>query len=627
MCGICGRLNFNSRPIEAAVIERMTRVLAHRGPDDEGVYAQGPLGLGHRRLSIIDLKTGHQPMGDRHQRVWIVYNGEIYNFPSLRERLETKGHRFVTKSDTEVILAAYEYYGIACLNHLQGMFAFAIWDEDKQRLFLARDRLGIKPLYYYLDNKKIVFASESKALLCDPEVPRELNLKGLFNFFAYGHAVAPDTIYQGIKKLLPGHYLMCQKDGQYQLSQYWDCPPYVDDKDQGVEYYCTRIKECLEKTVSSHLLSDVPVGAFLSGGIDSSAVVAFMSRIMDRPVTTFSVGFKGPNFFSELDDARFVANYFGTDHHELEVAEEDLIATLESLVYHYDEPFGDAAGLPTYLVSRFARQHVKVVLTGEGSDELFGGYRRYSVERFAPAFLRVPPVVRKDILQRLINFLPRLRRTKKAFTTLNVGDPSERYGSWLLVYDPPLLQDLFHPDLITELKDYDPFWPYRRYYAPGSSDRLNRIFYVDQKTWLVDGYLEKGDKASMAVGLEARVPFLDHALVEFDAGIPSRYKIKGLTTKYILKKALREILPERVLRKRKHGFSVPIDPWFRGRLQSYVQDILLDSKTLNRGLFKRKTIERLFHDHLRGKEVYDTHLWLLLNFELWHRRFMDGLRP
>jgi asparagine synthase (glutamine-hydrolysing) len=588
----------------------MSKAIAHRGPDDEGTYIQGPVGLGNRRLSIIDLELGHQPMSDRTDTAWIVYNGEIYNFPSLRETLQAKGYPFVTHSDTEVILAAYELFDLECLQQLQGMFAFAIWDEDRQRLFLARDRLGIKPLYYYLDGEKVIFASEIKALLSDPEVPRELDLKGLFNFFAYGHAVAPDTIYRGIKKLLPGHYLICLRDGQWQLNQYWDSPPANDDVDRGEDYYRTGIEEFLGRAVSSHLLSDVPLGAFLSGGIDSSAVVALMNRVMDRPVTTFSVGFSGPSSFNELDDARFVSQYFGTDHYEITLTEEDLIKTLETLVYHYDEPYGDAAGLPTYLVSRLARHYVKVVLTGEGSDELFGGYRRYSVERFSPSFLFLPPFFRKDVLQRLINLMPRLRRTKKALAVMNVADPVERYGSWLLVFDAPLLEDLLHPDLIGVLKDYDPFWPYRIHYPRRNSERLNRILYVDQ-----------------TVGLEARVPFLDHHLVEFAAGVPAKYKIRGWTTKYILKKVLKGILPERILRKRKHGFSVPTDPWFRGKLRSYVKEILLDPKTLNRGIFKRKTIERLLQDHLRGHEIYDTHLWLLLNFELWHRRFMDGPRP
>jgi asparagine synthase (glutamine-hydrolysing) len=605
----------------------MSKALAHRGPDDEGTYIGGPVGLGNRRLSIIDLELGHQPMSNRSDKAWIVYNGEIYNFPSLRQALQAKGYPFVTNSDTEVILAAYELFDLECLQRLQGMFAFAIWDGDKRRLFLARDRLGIKPLYYYLDGEKIIFASEIKALLCDPEVPRELDLKGLFNFFAYGHAVAPDTIYRGIKKLLPGHYLICQGDGQWRLNQYWDSPHPNDEEDRGEDYYRTGIEEFLGRAVSSHLLSDVPLGAFLSGGIDSSAVVAFMNRTMDRPVTTFSVGFSGPSSFNELDDARFVSKYFGTEHYEITLTEEDLIKTLETLVYHYDEPYGDAAGLPTYLVSRLARQYVKVVLTGEGSDELFGGYRRYSAERFSPSFLLLPPFFRQDVLRGLMNLMPRLRRTKKALAAMNVPDPVERYGSWLLVFDAPLLEDLFHPDLIGVLKDYDPFWTYRIHYPRGNAERLNRILYVDQKTWLVDGYLEKVDKAAMAVGLEARVPFLDHRLVEFVASVPSKYKIKGWTTKYILKKVLKGILPARILGKRKHGFSVPIDPWFRGKLRSYVQEILLDPKTLNRGIFKRKTIEHLFQDHLRGKEIYDTHLWLILNFELWHRRFMDGPRP
>ncbi len=643
MCGICGVYNFrDNQPVQEQLLQRMCDAIGHRGPDDEGIYTDGNIGLGNRRLSIIDLATGHQPMsneacaeqGRSDGSVWVVHNGEIYNYRELMGALKARGHRFSTASDPEVIVHAYEEYGIECVHRLTGMFAFAIYDRrptaggKSPRLFLARDRLGIKPLYYYLDGRRLIFASEIKAILADSSVPRQINYKGLNNFFTYGHAVAPDTIYQGIKKLLPGHYLRCD-NGEIQVKEYWDLYP---DEGQGNEAaeslteagYADRVYELLQDSVRYRLVSDVPLGAFLSGGIDSSTVVGLMSTLMDQPVKTFSVGFEIGGAYSELDDARLVAEYFKTDHHELRVKSSELVDALQKLVYQYDEPFGDAACFPTYLVSKFARDYVKVALTGEGGDEIFGGYRRYLAERLSPLYQSLPLFLREKVVAKAVHSLPRFRRLKKAVSAMSVPSPDVRYGSWLTVFDDEMKMELFSAQVQELTRRYDSFEVYRRYYnRNGSLDLLGKLMYTDLKTWLPDTYLEKTDKASMAVGLEARVPFLDHQLVEFAAQMPSRYKINGLTTKYILKKAMRRLLPKSVLRKRKHGFAVPTDPWFRGELKDFVFEILMDERTRSRGYFDFDYIEKLYKLHDSGKEVYDSQLWLLLNFELWHRGFMD----
>jgi asparagine synthase (glutamine-hydrolysing) len=622
MCGICGRLNFDERPIEATVIQKMCGVLAHRGPDDEGIYLNGSVGLGHRRLSIIDLETGHQPMSNESGEVWIVFNGEIYNFTEIKGELELKGYRFQTKSDTEVILRAYEEYGVEALNRLRGMFAFVIWNEKEKSLFLARDRLGIKPLYFYFDKKKLVFASEIKGILADHEIPREIDEKGLNNFFSYGHSVAPHTIYRGIEKLLPGHYLIC-RESKVQIREYWDCKGLFDSNlTEGEASLQEEGFQLLKGSVQEHLVSDVPLGAFLSGGLDSSLVVGLMTREMEKPVKTFSVGFESKGRYNELDDAQTVAEYFGTDHHELVVASDDLLKTLDRLIYHYDEPFGDAASIPVCILSEFARSEVKVVLTGEGGDEVFGGYRRYWAEAYSEYYRLLPEPLRKGIGQG-VSLLPRFRRLKKASNTMGILSGPERYGHWLIVFDREMRKNLFSPELWAKMTQFDEFEVYRKYYLEENPDLVNRIMYVDQKTWLPDDYLEKMDKATMAVGLEARVPFLDHRLIEFSSRVPSRYKVRGMQTKHLLKRIAKGILPEQILKKPKHGFAVPTDPWFRGELKDFVYEVLFDPRTKKRDYFNPKTIEKIYKAHLDGREVNDSHLWLLLNFELWHRRFMD----
>ena len=633
MCGICGKIDLTGKPIDKGLIGEMCSVLSHRGPDDEGIHLDGNIGLGHRRLSIIDLAGGHQPLSNEDGTIWIVYNGEIYNFPNLKEQLLSKGHQFTTLSDTEVIVHAYEEYDFSCVSKFNGMFAFAIWDKRKKTLFIARDRLGIKPLYYYLDSAKFLFASEIKSILVDGSVPRKINYKGLNNFFTFCHSVAPDTIYSGIKKLLPGHFLIYQ-DGKARIEEYWDVlngtEPVHYDGTEIVHYearlseeeYVEEVYRLLQTSVRRRLISDVPLGVFLSGGIDSSAIVGLMSQVISQPVNTFSVGFEIGGAYNELADAAIVAKRFGTEHHELLVKEANLVELLNKLVYHYDEPFGDAACFPTYLVSEFARKSVKVALSGEGGDELFGGYRRYSAERFSKYYQKLPVFLRDGFIRKLVSSIPRSRRLKKAVASMSVKEPEVRYASWLVVFSDEMKRELFTAELNELIKELDSFEVYRKYYYKKDGDLIDRLLYTDEKTWLVDTYLEKVDKASMAVGLEARVPFLDHELVEFAATIPSKYKIKGFTKKYILKKAMRGLLPESVIKKPKHGFSVPTDPWFRGELKEYIFEVLFDPQARKRGYFNYPYIEKLYQQHLDGKEVYDFHLWLLLNFELWHRTFM-----
>jgi asparagine synthase (glutamine-hydrolysing) len=629
VCGIYGQLTDSELNVRRA--EQSTDLLSHRGPDERGTVLRGNVFLGMRRLSIIDLSGGQQPIWNEDQTCCAVYNGELYNFLELRPQLESRGHFFRTRSDTEVVLHAYEEWGPNCLRRFNGMFAFAIWDERAGRLFLARDRIGEKPLYYYQDSKRLIFGSEIKAILADPVVPRRLNPRGLANFLCFGHAVAPETIYQNIYKLLPGHYLIAQ-DAQIRTNRYWDVgeEPQLPVGSVLTECeYARRILSLLDDSVRRRMVADVPVGAFLSGGVDSSAIVALMKRHASGPVRTFSLGFNiGGACYNELSDANIVAKLLGTEHHELHAEHVSLIQTLRALVYHYDEPFADPAAFPLYLLSRFAREHVKVVLSGDGGDELFGGYRRYAADRFASLYQRLPAALTKNLIPAMIGKLPRLRRVKCAFRTLGLADPARRYASWLTVFSPEMQAELLGGDLWGAIADHDPAVPYHDYYhalnRATAGDHLNRLMYIDLKTLLVDGYMEKVDKATMACGLEARVPLLDHRLVELAFQIPGHFKISGRTSKYIFKRAVRDLVPLSVLRKPKHGFAVPLDPWFRGELKDFSFEVLLDGRTRRRGYFNTGFIERLWREHLSGRHVWAEHLWVLLNFELWHRIYMEN---
>jgi asparagine synthase (glutamine-hydrolysing) len=629
MCGIYGELGLQPGVQVGEYASEGIDRLFHRGPDEGGMWKGSRVVLGMRRLSIIDLPGGMQPIWNEDRSCVVVYNGELYNYRELRQELLSLGHRFSTDGDTEVIVHAYEQWGVECLRRFNGMFAFAIWDEHKGQLILARDRMGEKPLYYYIDRERVVFASEIKSILANASVARKLNVRGLCNFLAFGHAVAPETIYQGIVKLLPGHVAVF-KDGQVSVQRYWDvgdepqlAPGHVHSEAADSKLLLT----LLEDSVRMRMVSDVPLGAFLSGGVDSSAVVALMKRHASGPVKTFSLGFRIGGDYNELSDARMVAQALGTEHHELEVGHEDLVRTLETLVYHYDEPFGDAAGLPVFLLSRFAREYVKVVLAGDGADELFGGYRRYAYDQIGTYYSKLPRALTEHVIPGLIDRLPRLRRVKKVFSTWPVKDPAQRYPSWLVLFTPEMRAELLEPAILSKSDGYEPQGPYSKYYgelrSTVAADHLNRLMYSDLKMLLPDAYLEKVDKAAMACSLETRLPFLDHRLVELAFQIPGRYKVRALSTKRILKQAVRGLVPDVVLDKPKHGFAVPTDPWFHGELKKFVFEILLDDRTRRRGIFNMHVVERLWREHMEGRRVWDAQLWLLLNFELWCRVYMD----
>jgi asparagine synthase (glutamine-hydrolysing) len=630
MCGIYGECDLSRLGRVSRRADEATDVLSHRGPDERGSWRGPGVFLGMRRLSIIDLAGGRQPIWNEDGSCCIVFNGEVYNFRQLRPELEARGHAFRTRTDTEVILHGYEEWGTDCLRRLNGMFAFAIWDGRDQRLFVARDRIGEKPLYYNVVDDRLVFASEIKSILFDRSVRRGISPRGLANYLAFGHAVAPDTMFEGVNKLLPGHYLIAER-GRVRTEVYWDVgdepPPEIDAGLSSTEY-AERVLGLLDDSVRLRMVADVPVGAFLSGGVDSSTVVALMKRHATTPVNTFSLGFTAGGAYNELSDARCVAEALGTEHHELLAQDVDLVQILTTLVYHYDEPFGDAASFPVYLLSRFARERVKVVLTGDGGDELFGGYRRYAMDRAASWYQRLPGLLTRSVLPAVVGRLPRMRRVKRTVTTLPIADPARRYASWLVLFTPEMRAELLRPELLGAVGGYDPSWPYPHYYdalnGTTASDHLNRLLYVDVKTWLADAYMEKVDKATMACGLEARVPMLDHRLVELSFQIPGRFKIRGWSTKRVLKQAARRLVPPGVLGKPKRGFSVPTDPWFRGPLKRFAFDVLLDGQAKQRGYFNTAFVERLWREHAEGRHVWDGQLWLLLNFELWHRAYLDG---
>lgn len=623
MCGIYGRLDLTGRHIEQLPADALAvRALRHRGPDDEGSWYGRRVFLGMRRLSVIDLSTGHQPIANEDGTIQVVYNGEIYNFADIRRELVAKGHRFTTHTDTEVIVHGYEQWGEAVLDRFNGMFALALWDERTDTLWIARDRLGVKPLYYYLDERRLIFASEIKALLAHPDLPREIDPKGLMNYLAYGHAVAPDTIYRGVRKLLPGHTLRV-RGRDVAMTRWWTAKPGAPTT-RSEEDCAEELRRLLEDSVRLRLIADVPVGAFLSGGLDSSAVVALMKRHTTAPVKTFSVGFDGGASFNELPDARRVAAHVGSDHHELLVQSKELVGTLQTLVYHFDEPFGDAACFPTYLVSRLARSEVTVALTGEGGDELFGGYRRYWVARWLRLLRTVTGGLAGPMLGASLGRLPRFRRLKKLIEAAGVADETSRYASLLRVFNDEAMRALVDARLEGAAAAYDAVEVYRRHFGEAEAGgEMSRLMYVDMKTWLADTYLEKVDKTSMAVSLEARVPLLDYRIVELALTMPDRYKVAGGETKRVLRRAVRDLLPPQTMSKAKHGFAVPTDPWFRGELRSFAYDVLLDPRSRGRGYFKPQEVERLWRDHQAGREVRDGHLWVLMNFELWAREYLD----
>ena len=644
MCGIAGKLYFDpERPVERDILERMNAVQAHRGPDDAGIYCEGPVGLAHRRLSIIDLSpAGHQPMCNEDGTIWIVFNGEIYNFLSLRPALLARGHRFRSQTDTEVILHLYEDHGVGCLEFLRGMFALAIWDTHRRQLFLARDRLGKKPLCYQQDAGAFRFASEAKAILQDPAVEARPDPRAISQYLTYGYVPSPNSAFQGMRKLPPAHYLLCRLpaaaqagDGKAEVFRYWRLR-----RDQKLvrpeAEWCEEILTRLEEAVRLRLISDVPLGAFLSGGIDSSAVVAMMSRAGTTPgrgggvIKTFSIGFDEPEY-DELRYARLVAKRLGTDHHEL-VVRPDAVAILPKLAWHYDEPFGDSSAVPTYYVAQMTRQYVTVALNGDAGDENFGGYDRYVANVLAASFDRWPGA---SLLRRAIRWgLPYWPRTGGRRSLLSRGRrfldgltevPERRYARWFCHFYGDRKDELLSPDFRLCLDGEDALdillTAYRESDAP---DFVDATLGVDAGLYLPDDLLVKVDIASMAHSLEARSPFLDHEFMEFVATIPSNLKVRGSTKKYILKRALSGLLPEEILHRPKMGFGVPIDHWLRHELKDLAYDSLLSTRAMARGYFRQETIQRFLDEHVQRKANWHYLLWTLLMLELWHRTYVDG---
>jgi asparagine synthase (glutamine-hydrolysing) len=635
MCGIAGIVDLRCRDVERADLAGLCAHLVHRGPDDVG-YHYGPgVGLGQRRLSIIDLASGHQPMANENGTLWLTFNGEIYNFQVLRAALEAAGHRFATQSDSEVILHAYEEYGAGCLERFRGMFALALWDAPRRTLFLARDRVGKKPLFYTQADGQFVFASEIQALVAHPGVRREIDPAAIDDFLTFGYVHAPATGFRGISKLPPAHSLTLTLGDvggppALRVEPYWTLR-FVPKLELTEGEAAEGLLDVLTEAVRLRLIADVPLGALLSGGVDSSLIVALMSRLIGgRPVKTFSIGFE-EQAFNELPYARMVSQRYGTDHEEL-IVRPQAADILPTLVRHYGEPYADSSAVPSYYVSRLTRQHVTVALNGDGGDESFAGYERYIATGLAEHYRRLPLPLRAGVIEPLAalipSSLPRSNRIGRAKRFLHVAalPAARRYLRWVTYFTPERKQDLYTPEFRELLAGHDgDAWLFRLFESAGSdgADALDAALGTDVRSYLPYDLLVKMDIATMANSLEARSPLLDHRVMEFAARLPSRYKVRGTTTKYLLKKVARELLPSAILDRRKMGFAVPLNQWMRGDLLPLLNDVLLSPRALDRGYFRPDAVRRLVREHVERRQDHADRLWALLWLELWQREFLS----
>jgi len=625
MCGIAGKYNFDpGNPIDRERLSAMTTVIAHRGPDADGFYVSDGIGLGHRRLSIIDLATGDQPLANEDGTIWIVFNGEVYNFAEIRAELEAHGHRFRTHSDTEAIVHAYEQWGDACVDRFRGMFAFAVWDGPKRRLLLVRDRLGVKPLYYCATAAGVTFGSEIKALLEDPDVPRGWSPEALDAYLALQYVPSPQTIYSRIFKLPAAHLLVAER-GRVSVRRYWDLPFTGDGDPLREDAYLERLEALVAESVRLRLVSDVPLGAFLSGGIDSTAVVAAMADACgaDRVVTT-SVGFD-EQAFNELEHARTVARHLGVRQHE-KIVTPDVADLLPKLAWHLDEPFADSSAVPTYYVSKAAREHVTVALSGDGGDELWAGYSRHRVEQWEASARQWLGRAGGRLAGRIAARLPLGLKGARSLRHLALP-PAEAcarkhaYG----LFEGGVRGSLYAGDFARQVRDADPFVGFRLAYdSCPSPDPLDRALYVDVKTYLVDDIMTKVDKMSMAVSLESREPLLDHKLLEFAATVPSSLKLKNGRGKHLLRRLLERRIPKSIVDRPKHGFEAPIGEWLRGPLAPMVDRLLRDGRLRDRGVFDDRAVAALWAEHREGARDHRHRLWSLVMLELWFRQFVDG---
>ena len=627
MCGISGKLNFEqAAPVDASLIRAMLETIRHRGPDDEGVYLGSQVGLGHRRLSIIDLKSGHQPLSNEDGTIWIVFNGEIYNFRELRASLLSKGHVFRTHSDTEVIVHLYEEFGPQCLEKLRGMFAFAIWDERTKTLFLARDRVGIKPLYYCETGKSLVFASEIKAVLADPAVPREIESGIIDRFLTFLYLPGEETLLKGIHKLSPGWYLLA-RNGRTELRQYWDLQFPKPARSLSLRKAEDELLSLLAEAVELHMIADVPVGVLLSGGVDSTAVLSLAAERTDKEISSYTVGFSDPGIADERPYARLAAETFGSRHYDMTVTHRDFVEFLPQYVWHMEEPVCEPPAIAMYYVSRMARQHVKVLLSGEGADEAFAGYSNYRnllwLERLkravgplngatARALVAANSWLRSPLLAK---YAPLVNTRFPGYYYSRTSDPFRYSGNGL--------GSLYSSDFLESIDREYTLQPLRRLQAKVEGQNpLDAMLYIDTKTWLPDDLLIKADKMTMANSLELRVPLLDHKLLEFAAALPPHFKVHGFNTKYIFKKALKNRIPKRILDRRKVGFPVPYESWLRKELRGWVHEVLFDRATTSRGYFSAAAVRKLLaRDEAIGG--YSKEIFSLVTLELWQRTFIE----
>lgn len=627
MCGICGVLYTDrKREVEPDILSRMSEVISHRGPDDQGVYINDNVGLAARRLSIIDLESGHQPMHNEDGSIWIVFNGEIYNHEYLRRELAGKGHHFYTKSDTEVIIHLYEEEGEDYVHRLRGMFAIAIWDTREEKLLLTRDRMGIKPLHYRFEDGLLLFGSEIKTILQHPEAERVISLKALSDYLSYLYIPSPETIFKHIHKLPPGHMLRYQK-GKISLVQYWDIR-YTDENGSEKEY-CHRLQELLRESIRMHLVSDVPLGVFLSGGMDSSLMVALMSEIANEPVKTFSAGFDVAAY-DELDYAKVVAREFNTDHHEIRLRP-DIVEALPQIVRHFDEPFADCSAVATYSLAEFTKRYVTVALSGDGGDELFAGYDWTRREKIINYYRKVPLGLRRLINSGVLrgeqvsgrhnSVLAKMGRFAHDSSVL----PERGFFRRFTCFTEDMKQRLLSDWVKERLKGYDSFEVIRTHLTrEPPRDFMDKMLRVDTKVYLPGDGLCKIDRMSMGHSLEARVPFLDHEFVEFAANIPFRYKLRGFTSKYVLKQAVRGILPPKTTKQRKQGFDIPVDAWFRQELAPLAEAMLLrQPESRKRGIFRPEYVKWILTEHAARRQDFGHHIYALLVFETWARLYLD----
>ena len=624
MCGICGKLNFDREAnVLPGLVKTMADTIQHRGPDDEGYYVSGPVGLGFRRLSIIDLATGHQPLSNEGGTVWIVFNGEIYNYQELRRFLQSKGHVFKTQTDTEVIVHLYEEFGESCVEKLRGMFAFAIWDERREMLFLARDRVGIKPLYYWLSDKSLIFASEIKAILADRDVQPEVVPEMIDRFLTFYYVPGEETLLRNIRKLSPGTYMIV-RGGKAQIREYWDL--HFESGDRSLHGAETELLKLLDESVQLHMISDVPVGFLLSGGVDSTAMLGLTVGKTDHPLSSYTLGFSEPGLADERPYARLAASRYGSEHHEMTITSKEFADFVPKFAWHMEEPVCEPQAIALYYVSRLAKAYVKVLISGEGGDEAFAGYPIYRNLLWLERIKRVFGPFKSPLSSRLsaLNRTLRSPRIAKYAPLLNLPFESYYYsrtsnpGRFFNDHKSQLYSTSF-AHCVNE--DFSTGGVRKYLRNGGGSSLVNKMLYADTKTSLPDDLLLKADKMTMANSIELRVPLLDHKLLEFAASLPENFKVRGFTTKYIAKRALRDRVPKEILQRKKAGFPVPYESWMRTELKDWVRDILLDSETLSRGYFQKTCIEQLLKDDLQYKG-YSKEILSLVALEAWHRMFL-----